>query len=127
MKLGEAGCSVAISCPPGYYCSGLIGEPCQKAKPPGSYCLAFQDNCLFPHKSVIQNIILGLERTNRRKFMYSPKDLLGFFKLNNIKDKFPHEISSGEAQRVSLARSLISSPDLLLLDEPFANIDQILK
>lgn len=44
MKLGEAGCSVAISCPPGYYCSGLIGEPCQKAKPPGSYCLAFQDN-----------------------------------------------------------------------------------
>ncbi len=89
--------------------------------------LSFQDNCLFPHKNVIQNITLGLERTNRKNFMYSPKDLLGFFKLNNIKDKFPHEISSGEAQRVSLARSLISSPDLLLLDEPFANIDQILK
>ena len=49
------------------------------------------------------------------------------FKLKNIQNMYPHEISSGEAQRVSLARSLISSPDLLLLDEPFSNIDQILK
>ena len=59
--------------------------------------------------------------------MYSPNQLLELFKLRQIKNKFPHEISSGEAQRVSLARSLISAPDLLLLDEPFSNIDQILK
>ena len=89
--------------------------------------LSFQDNCLFPHKNVYQNILLGLERKNRKKFLYSPLELLDFFKLNEVQQKYPHEISSGEAQRVSLARSLISSPDLLLLDEPFANIDQILK
>ena len=59
--------------------------------------------------------------------MYSPNQLLELFKLRQIKNKFPHEISSWEAQRVSLARSLISAPDLLLLDEPFSNIDQILK
>ena len=89
--------------------------------------LSFQDNCLFPHKNVFDNIIFGLERKTKNKFIYSPIELLEFFKITNLKNKFPHEISSGEAQRVSLARSLISSPDLLLLDEPFANIDQILK
>ena len=89
--------------------------------------LSFQDNCLFPHKTVMENIMLGLERANRKKFLYSSKDMLEIFKLSGLQKKFPHEISSGEAQRVSLARSLISSPDLLLLDEPFANIDQILK
>ena len=82
---------------------------------------------MFPHKNVYHNILLGLERKNRKKFLYSPHELLDFFKLKEVKQKYPHEISSGEAQRVSLARSLISSPDLLLLDEPFANIDQILK
>ncbi len=89
--------------------------------------LSFQDNCLFPHKNVIQNVMLGLERVNRKKFLYTPKQLLSFFKLEELQYKYPHEISSGESQRVSLARSLISSPDLLLLDEPFSNIDQILK
>ena len=89
--------------------------------------LSFQDNCLFPHKNVIQNIILGSQRANRKKFLYSPDELMSFFKLEELQYKYPHEISSGEAQRVSLARSLISSPDLILLDEPFANIDQILK
>ena len=47
--------------------------------------------------------------------------------LNNLEEKFPHEISAGEAQRVSLARSLMSKPKLLLIDEPFSNIDQSLK
>ena len=89
--------------------------------------LSFQDNCLFPHKNVYENIIMGLNRREECNFIYSPAELIELFKLKELINKFPHEISSGEAQRVSLVRSLISSPDLLLLDEPFANIDQILK
>ena len=53
--------------------------------------------------------------------------LLNFLHLENIQNKFPHQISSGEAQRAALARSLLSMPDLLLLDEPLSNIDQSFK
>ena len=53
--------------------------------------------------------------------------LLSFYTLEHVKDKFPHQISSGEAQRASLARSLLSNPDLLLLDEPLSNVDQNFK
>ena len=89
--------------------------------------LSFQENCLFPHKTVEENINLGLERKTTKKFIYSANQLVKIFQLCGLEDKYPHEISSGEAQRVSLARSLISNPDLLLLDEPFSNIDQILR
>ena len=63
----------------------------------------------------------------RQKFNYSDNDLIKILHLEDIKNKYPHQISAGEAQRVSLARSLLSKPDLLLLDEPFANIDATLK
>ena len=89
--------------------------------------LCFQDNSLFPNYNVIDNINIGSKRSNGSKFNYSDNDLIKIFHLEDIKNKFPHEISSGEAQRVSLARSLISRPDLLLLDEPFSNIDSGLK
>ena len=59
--------------------------------------------------------------------VYSTNDLIDILKLDGLSNKFPHQISAGEAQRVSLARSLMSKPDLLLLDEPFSNIDQNLK
>ena len=85
--------------------------------------LSFQDNCLFPHKNISENINLGLKKNLNNKFKYNFSDLISIFQLNDIKDKYPHEISSGEAQRVSIARSLMSNPDLLLLDEPFSNID----
>ena len=54
-------------------------------------------------------------------------ELINILHLNDLELKFPHQISAGEAQRVSLARSLMSKPDLLLVDEPFSNIDQSLK
>ena len=50
-------------------------------------------------------------------------EVIKFLHLEHVKEKFPHQISSGEAQRASLARSLLSNPDLLLLDEPLSNID----
>ena len=89
--------------------------------------LSFQENCLFPHYNVIDNIKFGADRNKKKSFNYSVYDLINLLHLEQIQQKYPHEISAGEAQRVSLARSLISKPDLLLLDEPFSNIYQSLK
>ena len=89
--------------------------------------LSFQDNSLFPHCSIIDNINFGVKRNTNSKFKYTANDLIKILKLDGLSNKFPHQISAGEAQRVSLARSLMSKPDLLLLDEPFANINQSLK
>jgi len=89
--------------------------------------LSFQDNCLFPHFNVMQNIEFGAARNKQKKKDLSVDYVINFLNLESIVDKFPHEISSGEAQRASLARSLLSKPDLLLLDEPLSNIDQSFK
>ena len=88
--------------------------------------LSFQENCLFPHYSVEKNINLGVNKNSGRKKINS-KEIVKFLNLEKILNKFPHEISAGEAQRASLARSLVSQPDLLLLDEPLSNVDQNFK
>ena len=89
--------------------------------------LAFQDNSLFPHYNVTKNIEFGAERNNNKKENLDMKEVISFLHLDHVIDKFPHQISSGEAQRASLARSLLSNPDLLLLDEPLSNVDQNFK
>ena len=89
--------------------------------------LSFQDNSLFPNYKVIDNINFGRKRSNGNGFSYQAEDIIKLLHIEPILEKFPHQISAGEAQRVSLARSLMSKPDLLLLDEPFSNIDQNLK
>ena len=92
-----------------------------------SVSLSFQDNCLFPQYNVIQNIEYGAARNKKKKKDLNVDEVIKFLNLDHVKDKFPHEISSGEAQRASLARSLLSKPDLLLLDEPLSNVDQSFK
>jgi len=89
--------------------------------------LSFQDNCLFPHYNVIQNIEFGAARNKKKSKDLNVDEVISFLHLDHVKNKFPHEISSGEAQRASLARSLLSKPDLLLLDEPLSNVDQSFK
>ena len=89
--------------------------------------LSFQDNSLFPNYKVIDNINFGKKRSNGNGFSLDTKEIINLLHIEPILKKFPHQISAGEAQRVSLARSLMSKPDLLLLDEPFSNIDQSLK
>ena len=89
--------------------------------------LSFQDNSLFPHYNVIQNIEFGAERNQTQKKNLTIDDVIKFLHLEHVKKKFPHQISSGEAQRASLARALLSKPDLLLLDEPLSNVDQSFK
>jgi len=90
--------------------------------------LSFQENSLFPHHTVEKNIYLGAERKNLNgKKKINPKKIIKLLNIGKILDKFPHQISAGEAQRASLARSLVSQPDLLLLDEPLSNVDQSFK
>ena len=89
--------------------------------------LSFQDNSLFPHYSILKNINFGAKRNRNSKYNLDVKELIKILHLEGLENKFPHQVSAGEAQRVSLARSLISKPDLLLLDEPFSNIDESLK
>ena len=85
--------------------------------------LAFQDNSLFPHYNVIQNIQFGADRNKKKKKNLTINEVIKFLHLDHVKDKFPHQISSGEAQRAALARALLSKPDLLLLDEPLSAND----
>ena len=89
--------------------------------------LSFQDNSLFPNYKVIDNINFGKKRLNGSASILDANEIIKILHIEPILEKFPHQISAGEAQRVSLARSLMSKPDLLLLDEPFSNIDQSLK
>ena len=89
--------------------------------------LSFQDNSLFPHYNVEKNILIGTEKKSKKKKKINPKEIISFLNLKKILNKYPHEISAGEAQRASLARSLVSNPDLLLLDEPLSNVDQSFK
>ena len=89
--------------------------------------LSFQDNSLFPNYKVIDNINFGEKRSNGHGSNIDVKEIIKLLRIEPVLEKYPHQISAGEAQRVSLARSLMSKPDLLLLDEPFSNIDQSLK
>ena len=90
--------------------------------------LSFQDNSLFPHYIVEKNILLGTEKNKdikKKKIKFN--EVVDLLNISNILNKYPHQISAGEAQRASLARSLITQPDLLLLDEPLSNVDQSFK
>jgi iron(III) transport system ATP-binding protein len=85
--------------------------------------MVFQDYALFPHLSIADNIGFGLHEKSAPARRQRIEELLDLIGLANRGGRYPHELSGGQQQRVALARALAPQPHLLLLDEPFSNLD----
>ena len=87
--------------------------------------LVFQEYALFPHLSVADNVAFGLPRGRERAARVG--EMLGQVGLDGLGERMPHELSGGQQQRVALARALAPGPRLIMLDEPFSNLDPALR
>ena len=89
--------------------------------------MVFQDYALFPHLSIKQNIAFGLSKDQKKNLDEHVARLLKLVDLSGFEERFPNELSGGQQQRVALARALAPEPQLILLDEPFSNLDADLR
>ena len=89
--------------------------------------MIFQDYALFPHLTVKENVAFGITKLSKAEQSSRIDQLLSILKLTDHSDKYIHQLSGGQQQRVAIARALAPQPKLLLLDEPFSNIDARLR
>ncbi len=89
--------------------------------------MVFQDYPLFPYRTVGQNVAFGLHKLPKKQAMARALDVLELVGLKGYDRRYPHELSGGQQQRVALAQALAPEPNVILLDEPFSNLDASLR
>lgn len=87
--------------------------------------LVFQEYALFPHLTILDNVLYGISKLKNKKIR--AQEMLDLVGLSNMENRYPHQLSGGQQQRVALARALAPEPTLLILDEPFSNLDAMLR
>lgn len=89
--------------------------------------MVFQEYALFPHLTAEQNLAFGLSRWSRKERCARIDELCALLDIETLRGRYPHQLSGGQQQRLALGRALAPRPELLLLDEPFANLDVALR